>query len=250
MSFAIILVVAIVTIIIVTILYYFFYYRNLKPSSFLTSTVYTTGGLGNDTIANVPMMTPTDVSQFLGENFTLSYYINMNNIGGGIINKYVPLVWIVGVGALVVDLNGGDVYMVITSAPIDPSNDAPSVNTIKLSDTNSGLFLNKWNQLTLTISGINACVYLNGNMIGNCIPLANVTLASPTGVYFLQGQGPPATITSVQAWGNVLSQSVIAANYKNTNDGTGTPINYQTGTITLSDLVNSLINLFCFPVLI
>ena len=82
-------------------------------------------------------------------------------------------------------------------------------------------------------------------MIGNCIPLANVTLASPTGVYFLQGQGPPATITSVQAWGNVLSQSVIAANYKNTNDGTGTPINYQTGTITLSDLVNSLINLFC-----
>jgi hypothetical protein len=245
MSFAMVVVVAIVVIIILALIYYYMYYRNQKPANFFSSMVYTSGGIGNDMVANVPMMDPTDVSLYLGENFTLSYYVNINNLGGGTPNQYVPLIWIVGVGALVVDLVSGNVYIVITSAPVNPSNTAPSVNTILLSGTNAGLFVNKWNQITMTASGRTVCVYLNGNMVGNCITLTNVTLASPTGVYFLQGQGPPSTVTSVQAWAKILSSSVIASNYTNTSDSSGTPISYQTGIVTLSDLGNSLIDLFC-----
>jgi hypothetical protein len=245
MSFTRIVLVSVVVIILLALIYYYVYYKNQKPTSFLSSTAYTSGGIGNDTVANVAMMDPTNVHDYLGENFTLSFYLNINNLGGGNPNQYVPLVWIVGVGTLVVDLVSGNVYMVIASAPVDPSNTAPSVNTILLSGTNAGLFVNKWNQITLTLTGTTACAYLNGNMVGNCISLTNVTLASPTGVYFLQGQGPPATITSVQAWSKILSSSAIASNYTNTNDGTGIPINYQTATVTLSDLGNSLVNIFC-----
>jgi hypothetical protein len=245
MSFAMVVIVAIVVIILAVLIYYYFYYRTQKPTSFLSSIVYTSGGIGNDTVANVPMMDPTDVSTYLGENFTLSFYLNINNLGGGTPNQYVPLIWIVGVGALVVDLVSGNVYMVITSAPVDPSNTAPSVNTILLTGTNAGLFINKWNQITLTITGTTACAYLNGNMVGNCISLINVMNTSPSGVYFLQGQGPPSTVTSVQAWAKILSSSAIASNYTNTSDSTGIPTNYQTPGVTLSDLENSIIDLFC-----
>jgi hypothetical protein len=75
--------------------------------------------------------------------------------------------------------------------------------------------------------------------------LTNVITTAPNGVYFLQGQGPPATVTSVQAWAKVISSTAITTNYTDTNDGTGTPISYQTGTVTLSDIGNSLIDLFC-----
>jgi len=245
MSFAMVLIIAIILIIIGSCIYYFYYYKTRKPTSFLSSTIYTSTGLGNDSVANVPMMSPTDLSEYLGENFTLSFYININTLGGGSPNQFVPLIWIAGMGALVVDVTLGNVYMIITSSPVDPSNTAPSVNTILLSGTDAGLFVNKWNQVTLTINGTNACVYLNGNMIGNCISLTNVITTAPNGVYFLQGQGPPATVTSVQAWAKVISSTEITTNYTNTNDGTGTPIGYQTGTVTLSDIGNSLIDLFC-----
>ena len=249
MSFITIIFIAIVIIIIALVIYYFTYYKNQKPTSLLTPTVYSTSGQGVDAIKNVPMMTPDQINDYLGENFTFSYYMTLTNIGGGTPDAngqaLAPLLWIVGVGALVVDMIKGNVYMIVISTPYDPSTPYPSTQTILLTGTDAGLFINKWHQITLTITGATVCVYLDGKMQGNCVTLPNVPLASPTGVYFLQGSGPAANVTSLQAYPFVLSASDIATNYKNTSDSSGNPINYTSKTISFSDMGSSIISLFC-----
>jgi hypothetical protein len=235
----------IVTIIVLLGVLYYYYYVKKEPTNLLSSSTYTSSGIGNDVVKDVSMMTPDEIKQFLGENFTLSYYITITNLGGGTPNQFVPLVWIAGVGALVVDMIAGTVYMIITSTPYDPSNTAPTVNTIILTNTDSGKFINKWNQVTLTVSGATVCVYLNGVQIGNCITLPNVPLTAPTGVYFLQGRGPAATIASLQAWPTVLSFSDISIQYKNTSDSIGAPIHVNSAGVNLSDFGTALLSLFC-----
>jgi len=239
----------IIAIIVVVVYYYIRSKQTSAPSSLLNSKVYTTGGKGDDSATNIPMITPEEANTFLTENFTLSYYITITNLGGGTPDKngqaMAPLIWIQGVGALVVDMISGNVYMIITSAPYDPTNPVPSTQIILLNGTNAGLFVNKWNQVTLTIGGSNACVYLNGNMIGNCISLANVSYTSPSGVYFLKGQGPAAVISSLQIFPTVLSSANIAINYKQTSDTSRSPINYEKADVTLSDIQNTIISLFC-----
>jgi hypothetical protein len=248
LSFSSLLMIAIVIIVVIAIIYYFAYYRNIPPTNLLSSEVYTTIGIG-DTVANVPMMTPDQITSYLGENFTLSFYITLNTVGITNTNKFQPIVWIVGVGALVVDVVTGTMYIVVTSTPYDASNTAPTVNTITL-PTPPGFFVNSWHQITLVVTGAKVCVYIDGKTnkftIGtNCVTLPNVPLGSPTGVYFLQGQGPGSTITSLQAYPTPLSTNDVLTNYKGTSDSYGNPTNYKSAGVTLSDLGNTLITLFC-----
>ena len=256
-NFSTILLAAIILTAIGLVVYYFGYYRTQDPGYLLDSAVYTTTGAGTDTVAQVPMMTPVQITKYLGENCTLSWYLNIvANTGSGAgavgnaTNTFEPLIWIVGVGALVVDMKTGNVYMVVTSAPYDPSNIAPSINQILLTDTGATgntpvSFFSGFNQITLTISGATVCVYVNGNMKGNCITMQNVPLASPTGVYFLKGQGPAATVTSLQAFPYVMTASNISNNHTATSDSSGNPINVQVPGVTLSNLGDTIINLFC-----
>jgi hypothetical protein len=227
------------------LIYYFAYYRNQKPTTYTDPMVYRSLGMGIETATNVPMMTPEQIKQFVGENFTISMFIKITNLGGSTPNKLVPFVWIVGVGALVVDMTSGRVYVVITSAPVDAIIKAPTSNIILVNGTNAGQFVNKWNQVSLTIGGSSACVYLNGNMVGNCISLTNVPVTAPSGVYFLKGQGPPMVITSFQAWIKPLSAAEIVTNYTNTADSDGSPVNTQSTGASFSDMGTTLVSLFC-----
>ena len=135
--------------------------------------------------------------------------------------------------------------MVVISAPYDSNNPAPVTQTVVLAAPNTGTFFNKWNQITLTVSGANVCVYLDGNMKGNCITMPNVSLASPTGIYFLQGQGISATVTSLQAFPYVMTASDILNNHTATADSSGNPINVQVPGVTFATLGTSIVNLFC-----
>jgi len=257
MNFQLILLIAIVLIIIGLLIYYFAYYRNSKPTSAMNFAQYVSLGKGNDTNAMVPMLTNEQVHDFLGENFTLSYYIQVTNLESNVAvpdnegNAFVPIVWIVGVGALAIDMIKGTVNMVFTSAFYDPANPVQSVQTVPLnintnSEINSGLFVNKWIQITLTMNGTNACVYLNSPSMPQtqtCITLQNVTLAAPTGIYLLQGQGPAVKVASIQAWPFTLSSSAISMNYKSTSANDGTPSNLPT--TSLSDILNTARTIMC-----
>jgi len=244
-SFSTILLVATILTVIGALVYYFAYYRTQDPGYLLDSTFYST--TGNEDIANISMMTPVQINKYMGENFTLSWYVTMTNIGGGIAGKFTPLLWIAGVGAFVVDMNTGAVSMVVISAPYDTNNPGPSIQTVVLAQPKTGTFFDKWNQVTLTVSGAKVCVYLDGNMIGNCITMPNVTLAAPTGIYFLQGQGISARVTSLQAFPYVMSASDILNNHTATcvSDGSNTPINMQVPSISWSTLGTSIVNFFC-----
>ena len=267
-SFSSILLVAILIAVICLVVYYFAYYRTQDPGYLLDSTIYSTKGTGTDTIAYVPMMTPTQINKYLGENFTLSWYLNIvANTGSGPIvaggtsnqAKYEPLLWIAGLGALVVDMTTGFVYMVVTSAPFDSSNPVPTTTTIQLSssgntsnsttgttsESTAVSFLSGYNQITLTVAGAKVCAYVNGNMQGNCITMPNVSFAAPSGVYFLQGLGPAATITSLQAFPYVMTASDISNNHTATSDSSGNPINVQVPGVTFATLGTSIVNLFC-----
>jgi len=256
-SFSSILLVAILVAAIGLVVYYFAYYRTQDPGYLLDSTVYNTTGAGNDQIAQVPMMTPTQINKYLGENFTLSWYLNIvantgsgPSVAGKTTFKFEPLIWIVGVGALVVNMTSGDVYIVVTSAPYDSTNSAPTVNQILL--TNSGdtsttpvSFLSGYNQITMTVTGATVCVYVNGNMKGNCITMPNVSFMAPTGLYFLKGFGPAATVTSLQAFPYNLSANDILNNYSATKDSSGNPINVNVPGVTFSNLGTSIVDMFC-----
>jgi len=242
-SFSSILLIAVILTAIGLVVYYFAYYRTQEPGYLLDSTVYST--TGNDGMESATMMTPVQINKYMGENFTLSWYVTMTNTGGGTPGRFTPLLWIVGVGAFVVDMTTGAVSMVVTSAPYDPSNPAPKTQTAVLAEANAGTFFNKWNQITLTITGANVCVYMNGNMVGSCITMPNVTLAAPTGVYFLKGQGIAASVTSLQAFPYVMTASDISNNYTATSDSSGNPINVQVPGVTWSTLGTSIVNLVC-----
>lgn len=242
-SFSSILLVAAILTAIGLVVYYFAYYRTQDPGYLLDSTVYST--TGTDPVASVTMMTPEKINKYLGENFTLSWYVTMTNIGGGTPGKFTPLIWVAGVGAFVVDMTSGAVSMVVMSAPYDTNNPAPSTQTVVLANANAGTFFNKWHQITLTITGANVCVYMDGSMIGNCITMPNVSLASPTGLYFLEGQGIAATVTSLQAFPYVMTGNAISNNYTATSDTSGNPTNIQVPGITWSTLGTSIIKIFC-----
>lgn len=256
-SFSSILLVAILIVVICLVVYYFAYYRAQDPGYLLDSTVYTTTGAGTDTTAQVPMMTPLQITKYLGENCTLSWYIYIvADTGGGAgaigsaTKKFQPLLSILGVGALVINMATGEVYIVVTSYPYESSDTAPATNQILLTDTgvtgnNPISFLSGFNQITLTISGATVCVYVNGKRKGNCITMSNVSLTSPTGVYFLKGQGPAATITSLQAFPYVMTASDISNNYTATSDSSKNPINVNVPGVTFATLGTSIINLFC-----
>jgi len=257
MNFQLILLIAIVVIIIGLLIYYFAYYRNSKPTSAMNFAQYVSLGKGNDTNAMVPMLTNEQVHDFLGENFTLSYYIQVTNLESNVAvpdndgNAVVPIVWIVGVGALAIDMIKGTVNMVFTSAFYDPANPVQSVQTVPLNinttnEINSGLFINKWTQVTLTMNGTNACIYLNSPSVPQtqtCVSLKNVTVAAPAGVYFLQGQGPAVKVASIQAWPRILSPSAISTNYTNTSSNDGIPSNLPT--TSFSDILKSIRTSVC-----
>jgi len=242
-SISTLVLIALVFVVIGLVVYYFAYYRTQDPGYLLDTTVYSTSG--NDTVATVPMMTPVQINKYLGENFTLSWYVTITNIGGGTPGKFTPLMWVAGVGAFVVDMTSGAVSMVVTSAPYDTNHPAPSTQTVVLAGANAGTFFGKWNQVTLTVTGANVCIYLDGSMQGTMITMPNVSLASPTGVYFLQGQGIAATITSLQAFPYVMTASDISNNHTATSDSSGNPINVNVPGVTWTNLGTTIISMFC-----
>jgi len=245
MNFATLLVIALFLVTIGLIIYYFAYYKNQAPTNYTSPIAYSTNGIG-DVVSNVSLMSPDQMNLFLGENFTLSYYITLTNPGNiTSTGTMSPILWVAGVGALVVDMASGNVSMAVTSAPYDPSNPSPTTQTVSLTGTRAGLFFNKWHQITMTVSGARVCVYVDGNQQGNCISLPNVPLGAPSGLYFLQGQGPAAVLASLQAYPRVLSSTEIAANYKSTSDSSGNPTNIPSSTVSFSDMGKSLVTLFC-----
>jgi hypothetical protein len=258
-NFSTIVLVAVIVLIVLLVIYYFAYYRNKDPGYLLSSNSYTTTGAGNQDIATIPMMSPVEIGKYLGENFTLSMYVIITGNTGsgpvttakGVANKnFEPIVWINGVGALVADMTTGDLYMVVTSTAYEPSDTAPTVNQIKLSNSgNNGNtavnFLNAWNQITITVSGATVYVYVNGNKKGDSMQMTNVTISAPMGIYFLQGYGPATTVASLQAYPYVMNGTEVEYNYTNTSDGSKNPINVQIPGVTFAAIGRSIVNLFC-----
>jgi hypothetical protein len=261
-SASIILLVVVAIIIISVLVYYIGFSSSSTPTFLSKSDVYTSSGYAAGKInpltpnqspmpvnpVNLLMITPAEAAQYLGENFTLSFYVTLTHQDGTPPNKYMPLIWIPGVGSLLVDMIGGHIYMVITSVFINPTNTASFATMIDLTGGESGKFFSKWHQIVLTVRGANVCVYVDGQAFSaNCVVASNVTLSPPGAVYFLQGQGPIATVASVQAWPIALSAPFINANYTATsNPTTGAPTNLPpTSSVSMSDLGSALLGFAC-----
>ena len=248
MNFPAVLFIGVILAIVGILLYYFLYYKKQAPTNAFNTATYTSLGKGQDTIAMVPMLTTEQVNKYLAENFTLSYYINVTNLDSGSAikdsngNAFAPIVWIVGVGGLLMDMINGSVTMIFTSTFYDSANPVPAIQTVTLAESGSGLFLNKWNQITLTMNGTLVCIYINGVQSQQCISLQNVPLSSPTGVYFLQGQGPAVTVTSLQAWPLSIPSVSITANY-NATSANGIPTNLPV--TSFADIGQSIVKSFC-----
>jgi len=257
MNFPAVLFIGVIFAIVGILLYYFLYYRKQAPINAFNAETYSSLGKGQDTVAMVPMLTTEQINKYMAENFTLSFYMKVSGSGSGSAikdssgNAFAPIVWIVGVGGLLVDMNNGSVNMIFTSTFYDSANPVPKIQTLELAESGSGLFLDKWVQVTLTMNGTLACIYLDGGQsddktnkekLQQCISLQNVPLSRPTGVYFLQGQGPIVKVTSVQAWPISIPPDSIKANYTATSVNkipTNLPVT------SFADIGQSLVKSFC-----
>ena len=226
---------------------YYYFSRKSTPSYADNPVLFVTGGRGADTPAYKPLLTQDQVTQYLADNFTISFFLEIDHLSSSPVPNATstqPIVWIVGVGAVLVNVNTGATSVAMTTYPVDQINAGTQQNVIQVNTATPASFVGKWNQITLTVSGSQACVYLNGKIVNSCMTLSNVVFSAPTGLYFLQGLGPAARVCMIQAWPRVQTPADIQTNYTNNVDSNGSPQYAQAG-ISMTDLLNSMTDLFC-----
>ena len=226
---------------------YRYYSNNDPPKNAQNLGLFVTGGRGLDTPAYVPLLTQDQVTRSFADNFTLSLFLKVDHLNTSPVpdtTSTQPIVWIVGVGAVLVNVNTGAISLALTTYPVDQINAGTQQNVIQINTATPASFVGKWNQITLTVSGSQACVYLNGKIVNSCITLSNVTFSAPTGLYFLQGLGPAARVCLIQAWPKVQPPSDITTDYTTNTDSNGSPQYDQAG-VGATDMLNSIIDFIC-----
>lgn len=163
----------------------------------------------------------TDVESTLGNNFTLSYFVYMDDVNreripiGGPKGdfRFKPILYILGVGDMLID----PIHQIgrIRIKPLDPE------GLITLNVDN--FMIARWNQVVITMEGRSVDVYLNGALATSAL-LENLPTLKPLGVLLEKSPDFAGQAGLFQAWPRRLSEQEIVRNYKRNTDTRGKPL--------------------------
>lgn len=199
-----------------------------------------------------PILDQSQIHSYLGNNFTLSMFVYMNEVNteripiGGPEGdfRFKPFVYILGVGDVLLDPIHQVARVRIKPLTLNAVIKADQVTNIDIEN----FMIARWNQLTITVEGRTIDVYLNGILAKSTL-LENLPILNPVGVLLETSPDFSGQAGMFQAWPNRVSERDIAKNYKRNTDTRGKPLipdsSYSFWKM-LSDLRNSMCNAgFC-----
>lgn len=176
--------------------------------------------------SQVTILDSSQLLKSMGNNFTLSFFLYMDEVNAERIPiagpagdyRFKPLVYILGVGTIVVDPlhQKAKVQLQPLSDRALRQMDAPV--DIEISD----FVVARWNQLTLCVEGRSADVYLNGRLIKSAL-LPNVPLLQPVGLLLETIPDFSGQAGLFQAWPRRLTGGEVLREYKRNTDLRGRP---------------------------
>jgi hypothetical protein len=179
--------------------------------------------------AGSSQVTILDSSQIMndtGNNFTISAFVYMDEFNAERIPiagpagdyRFKPLIYILGVGTVIVD----PIHQK-ARVSLQPLTD----RAIRRVDSPVNIDIDnfvvaRWNQLTISVLGRSADVYLNGKLIKSAI-MENVPLLSPVGLLLETIPDFSGQAGLFQAWPRRLTADEVMRNYKRNVDLRGKP---------------------------
>jgi hypothetical protein len=219
------IIIAVVFVVIVAVIYYF---RPRAEDAIVNGPFVLLGDDGKprkETIKNI--FETKDVQSSLGNNFTFSFFVYMDDVNRERIPfgapegdyRFKPLVYILGVGDFLVDplhQKGRLRVRPLTEKGLFDSSNM-EVHTI------NNFMISRWNQVTFTIEGRSVDVYLNGAPVISGL-LENLPILFPVGVLLETSPDFSGQAALFQAWPRRLTQAEVVANYKKNTDTRGKPL--------------------------
>jgi len=182
-----------------------------------------------------------DVESVLGNNFTLSFFVYMDDVNreripiGGPEGefRFKPLVYILGVGDLLID----PIHQVgrLRIKPLNPEL-ATSVDI-------DNFMIARWNQVTITMEGRSVDIYLNGAIVTSTL-LENLPSLKPLGVLLEKSPDFAGQAGLFQAWPRRLTEQEIVRNYKRNTDTRGKPL-IPDGGPSVFDILRDMVKGLC-----
>jgi hypothetical protein len=228
------------------VLYYFFkpkpdHVTVLGPYN-LKGVSASAGGSSQETLFDA-----VQLNKNLGNNFTLSGFFYMDEVNAERIPiagpagdyRFKPLVYILGVGTVIVDPLHQKVRV-----SIQPLTD-PTVRRVDapVNIDIDNFLVARWNQLTVTLEGRSVDVYLNGVLVKSAL-LENVPRLKPVGVLLETIPDFSGQAGLFQAWPRRLTGSEVIRNYKRNVDLRGKPA-IPDGSLDWSEVWNTLKDKLC-----
>lgn len=180
---------------------------------------------GPETIQTV--FNQSQVNNSLGNNFTLSAFVYMDDVNRERIPlagpegdfRFKPFLYILGVGDILLDpihqVARVRIKPLMNGAVITPG----EVQSIDVEQ----FMIARWNQLTVTLEGRSVDVYLNGALVASRL-LENLPTLYPQGVLVETSPDFSGQAGLFQAWPSRLSESQVMAHYKRNVDTRGKPL--------------------------
>lgn len=174
----------------------------------------------------VTVFNQAQINQSLGNNFTFSCFVYMDDVNAERIPiggpkgdfRFKPFVYILGVGDIVLD----PIHQV-ARIRIRPLTREGILQPEKIAELDIDNFMiARWNELTVTLTGRTVDVYMNGTLAKSTL-LENVPIMNPVGVLLETSPDFSGQAGLFQAWPSRLTEGQIATNYARNTDTRGKP---------------------------
>jgi hypothetical protein len=235
-----IILIAVIALIVVGILLYLYFRK--KPQMATVMGPYELKGISNsgEKSSQETLLDASQLSSSLGNNFTFSMFLYMNDTNAERIPiagpsgdfRFKPLVYILGVGTIIADPIHQKARLTL-----QPLTDraVKKVDAPVLVDIDNFLVA-RWNQLLFSVEGRSVDVYLNGNLIKSA-QMENVPLLAPVGLLLETIPDFTGQAGLFQAWPRRLTGPEVMLNYKRNVDLRGKP-SIPEETIKISEILN------------
>jgi hypothetical protein len=170
----------------------------------------------------VPVFSQEQIEKYLGNNFSLGFFVYMDKINESRIPfagsegdyRFKPFINIVGVGSFHIDpIHEEARFNIHTSSPEFGKKADLIVKSFLIA---------RWNQVVLTVEGRTLDVYVNG-ILKKSMLLENVPAWKPIAVLLETSPDFAGQAGLFQAWPFRLTESAILKNYKDNTDKRGKP---------------------------
>lgn len=216
----------IVAVFVVGIIVFWWFRPVSKDVTVMGPYVLNSGGLvpSKDTIQTV--LTHSQIESSLGNNFTLSFFVYMDDVNRERIPiagpkgdfRFKPFLYILGVGDIVLDPIHQVARLRIKPLTRNAIRDRDALTNHDIEN----FMIARWNQITFTITGRTVDVYLNGAIATSSL-LENVPVLYPVGVLIETSPDFTGQAGLFQAWPRRLTETEIMENYKRNTDTRGKP---------------------------